>query len=68
MAVEFSRVDFLSVDVAPVVAHTPRANLVYEVYNILDGIEEPDASFDLVHSRHAITVVSTNYVHFSFAY
>jgi len=57
MAVEFPHVDFLSLDTVPMVAHTPRANVIYEVYNILNGIEEPDSSFDFVHARHTVTAV-----------
>ncbi|KAG9090840.1 hypothetical protein FRC07_012006 [Ceratobasidium sp. 392] len=48
MSQEFPHAGFVSVDVAPTVAHVPRDNVIYEVYNIHRGIFEQDNSFDLV--------------------
>ncbi|KAG8777746.1 hypothetical protein FRC12_000227 [Ceratobasidium sp. 428] len=48
MSQEFPHVEFVSVDVAPVVAHTPQENILYEVYDVHRGILEHDNSFDLV--------------------
>ncbi|KAG9099607.1 hypothetical protein FRC06_005096 [Ceratobasidium sp. 370] len=48
MSGEFPHVRFVSVDVAPIVGHVPRENVVYEVYDIQQGILEHDDSFDLV--------------------
>ncbi|KAG8748099.1 hypothetical protein FRC10_008832 [Ceratobasidium sp. 414] len=48
MSREFPRATFVSVDVAPIVGHVPRENVVFEVYDIQQGILERDDSFDLV--------------------
>jgi len=64
MAVEFPHVDFVSIDIVPMVAHTPRANVIYEVYNFHDGIDEPDASFDFVHARTTKMLVRENFIFF----
>jgi len=58
MAVDFPHVDFVSIDVAPMTAHTPRANVIYEIYNVRNGIEEPADSFDFIYARHTMTAVS----------
>ncbi|CAE6430464.1 unnamed protein product [Rhizoctonia solani] len=55
LASERPDVDFLSVDLAPVAPHTPSANIEFEVYNILEGIRAPDASFDMVHCTSTMT-------------
>lgn len=52
MATEFPHVDFVSLDFAPMAAHTPRANITFEVYDLYAGLAEVDASFDMVHVRH----------------
>ncbi|KAJ1304957.1 hypothetical protein OPQ81_006089 [Rhizoctonia solani] len=55
MATEFPHVDFVSLDMVPLVPHTPRANVSFEVYDVYNGFAEPDASFDIVHTRRTIT-------------
>ncbi|KAG9078117.1 hypothetical protein FS749_009929 [Ceratobasidium sp. UAMH 11750] len=57
MAQQFPHVDFLSVDNVPLTCHTPRPNLLFEVYDLYNGIMAPDASFDVVHIRQATTQV-----------
>jgi hypothetical protein len=57
MAVEFPHCDIVSVDIAPIVAHTPRANITFEVYDLYAGVAEPDESFDYVSCRHVQTHV-----------
>ncbi|CAE6470815.1 unnamed protein product [Rhizoctonia solani] len=56
LAQERPDVDFVSVDIAPVAPHTPNANIEFEVYNILEGIRAPNASFDLVHCTSTMTM------------
>ncbi|KAF8609704.1 hypothetical protein BDV93DRAFT_152020 [Ceratobasidium sp. AG-I] len=52
MAAEFPHVDFTSVDTIPLVPHAQSPNILgYEVYDLYNGIEEADGSFDLVHVR-----------------
>ncbi|KAG9127776.1 hypothetical protein FRC07_009364 [Ceratobasidium sp. 392] len=51
MAQQFPHVDFLSVDIIPLTPHMPRSNIVFEVYDLYNGIAAPDASFDIVHIR-----------------
>ncbi|KAF8605139.1 S-adenosyl-L-methionine-dependent methyltransferase [Ceratobasidium sp. AG-I] len=56
MAVEFPHVDFTSVDTIPLVPHVRQANILnFEVYDLYNGIAEPDESFDVVHLRHPIS-------------
>ncbi|KAG9122728.1 hypothetical protein FRC07_000762 [Ceratobasidium sp. 392] len=57
IAARFPEADVKSVDVVPTVPHVPRANLEYEVYDIHQGILEADATFDIVHARHSLTMV-----------
>ncbi|CAE6364923.1 unnamed protein product [Rhizoctonia solani] len=52
MASEFPHVEFVSLDFSPMVAHTPRENIIFEVYDLYAGLAEADASFDMVHIRH----------------
>ncbi|CAE6480937.1 unnamed protein product [Rhizoctonia solani] len=52
MAVEFPHCDIVSVDIAPIVAHTPRANIKFEIYDLYAGVAEPDESFDYISCRH----------------
>ncbi|KAG8782406.1 hypothetical protein FRC12_020874 [Ceratobasidium sp. 428] len=53
MAQQFPHVDFLSVDNIPLTPHVPRSNIVFEVYDLYNGIAAPDASFDIVHIRQS---------------
>ncbi|QRW24042.1 methyltransferase domain protein [Rhizoctonia solani] len=57
MAEEFPHCDVVSVDIAPIVTHTPRANLTFEVYDLYAGVAEPDESFDYISCRHVQTHV-----------
>lgn len=57
MATEFPHVDFVSLDMVPLVPHTPRANVIFEVYDVYNGLAEPDASFDMVHTRRTVSQV-----------
>ena len=52
MAAEFPHVDFTSVDTIPLVTHLQFPNILgYEVYDLGNGIEEADETFDLVHVK-----------------
>ncbi|KAG8758151.1 hypothetical protein FRC11_004039 [Ceratobasidium sp. 423] len=55
MATEFPHVDFVSLDMIPLVPHTPRPNVNFEVYDVYNSFAEPDASFDIVHTRRTVT-------------
>lgn len=55
MATEFPHVDFVSLDMIPLVPHRPRPNVSFEVYDVYNGFAEPDASFDIVHARRTVT-------------
>ncbi|QRV81447.1 methyltransferase domain protein [Ceratobasidium sp. AG-Ba] len=46
---------FVSIDIKPLTAHTPRANITFEVYDVYAGIAEPDSTFDIVHARQCVT-------------
>ncbi|KAG8683377.1 hypothetical protein FRC09_016117 [Ceratobasidium sp. 395] len=54
MSLQFPDVDFLSLDNVPLVPHTPRPNVEFEVYDFYNGIAAPDATFDIVHLRLAM--------------
>jgi hypothetical protein len=58
MSQQFPHVDFLSVDNFPLTSHIPRPNVAFEVYDLYNGILATDASFDVVHVRHALLHVS----------
>ncbi|ELU40902.1 hypothetical protein AG1IA_05067 [Rhizoctonia solani AG-1 IA] len=60
MATEFPHVDFVSLDMIPLVPHAPRPNISFEVYDVYNGLAEPDASFDIVHARRTITQSTPN--------
>ncbi|KAG9126108.1 hypothetical protein FRC07_004844 [Ceratobasidium sp. 392] len=53
MAKDYPYVQFTSVDNMPLVPHTPRANITFEVYDLYNGIAEQSNTFDVVHLRHA---------------
>ncbi|KAG8729433.1 hypothetical protein FRC10_003912 [Ceratobasidium sp. 414] len=53
MAEQFPHVDFLSLDNVPLTCHAPRPNILFEVYDLYNGIVAPDASFDVVHIRQS---------------
>ncbi|CAE6433759.1 unnamed protein product [Rhizoctonia solani] len=57
MATEFPHVDFVSLDMIPLVPHTPRPNISFEVYDVYNGFAEPEASFDIVHTRRTVTQI-----------
>ncbi|CAE6388092.1 unnamed protein product [Rhizoctonia solani] len=57
MAIKHPAVDIKSIDVAPTVAHYPRHNLHYEVYDIHAGVLEPTGKFDIVHARHSVNMM-----------
>ncbi|QRV92915.1 methyltransferase domain protein [Ceratobasidium sp. AG-Ba] len=48
MATQFPHVQFLSVDVIPMISHTQRPNVVFEVYDFTEGIMLEDGSQDAV--------------------
>ncbi|QRV82187.1 methyltransferase domain protein [Ceratobasidium sp. AG-Ba] len=48
MANEFRHVQFRTVDVAPIIAHAPRSNICFEVYDFTEGLLLPDESQDVV--------------------
>ncbi|EUC61009.1 methyltransferase domain protein [Rhizoctonia solani AG-3 Rhs1AP] len=53
MSREFPDIDFVSLDLSPLTPHPPRPNVIFEVYDLYNGLAEPDNSFDVVHLRHA---------------
>ncbi|QRV94462.1 methyltransferase domain protein [Ceratobasidium sp. AG-Ba] len=57
MASEFPHVDFVSLDMIPLVPHKPRANVSFEVYDVYNGFAELDASFDMVHTRRTVSQI-----------
>ncbi|QRW10702.1 methyltransferase domain protein [Ceratobasidium sp. AG-Ba] len=57
MSQVFPDVDFVSIDSTPLRPHTPRPNVVFEVYDLYNGLAEPDNSFDIVHIRYAVIFV-----------
>lgn len=57
MAAEFPHVQFRSLDVAPIAAHVPRPNIVFEVYDITEGLLLEDNSQDIVFVNVAIELV-----------
>ncbi|KAG9114066.1 hypothetical protein FRC07_007686, partial [Ceratobasidium sp. 392] len=57
MASEFPHVQFRTVDIIPMVAHTPRSNVVFEVYNFAEGLLLPDESQDVVFLSVVLEIV-----------
>jgi SAM-dependent methyltransferase len=60
MAKDYPHVQFTSVDNTPLVPHTPRSNIAFEVYDLYNGIAERSNTFDIVHLRHADVHVSVS--------
>ncbi|KAG8736782.1 hypothetical protein FRC10_008944 [Ceratobasidium sp. 414] len=58
MATEFPHVHFRSLDVAPIMAHVPRPNIVFEVYNFAEGLLLDDSSQDVVFLNVVFGLVS----------
>ncbi|QRW04415.1 methyltransferase domain protein [Ceratobasidium sp. AG-Ba] len=48
MATEFPHVQFLSLDVVPMVPHIPRSNITFEVYDLTEGLMVESGSQDVV--------------------
>jgi hypothetical protein len=57
MAAEFPHVQFRSIDIAPIMAHAPRSNILFEVYDIGEGLLLEDGSQDIVFINVAIELV-----------
>ncbi|QRV97976.1 methyltransferase domain protein [Ceratobasidium sp. AG-Ba] len=57
MATQFPHVQFRSLDVVPMISHTPRHNVVFEVYDFTKGILVEDKSQDAVFLNIAIELV-----------
>ncbi|KAJ1307264.1 hypothetical protein OPQ81_001377 [Rhizoctonia solani] len=57
MAQEFPHAQFLSLDLAPIIDHVPRANVIFEVYDISTGILESDETFDFIRIAHITEIV-----------
>lgn len=57
MATEFPDVQFRSLDIAPIIPHPPRSNIVFEVYDISQGLLLADNSQDIVFVNVAIEIV-----------
>ncbi|KAG9104074.1 hypothetical protein FRC07_009856, partial [Ceratobasidium sp. 392] len=57
MATEFPHVQFRSLDVVPIMAHAPRPNVIFEVYDFTEGILVEDESQDVVFLNMIIEMV-----------
>ncbi|QRV95859.1 methyltransferase domain protein [Ceratobasidium sp. AG-Ba] len=49
MAEIYSNTSFTSLDIKPLVPHTPHPRIDFQVYDFQTGIMQPDNTFDLVH-------------------
>ena len=58
MAETYPTAKFVSVDLKPLTRFVPHRRIEFEVYNFPAGFTCPDASFDFVHARHCVTMVS----------
>lgn len=58
MAEMYSTAHFVSVDLKPLAQFVPHRRIDFEVYNFSTGFTCQDASFDFVHARHCVTLVS----------
>ena len=59
MATEFPYVHFRSLDLVPVMAHAPRSNVVFEVYDFAAGLLLDDSSQDIVFMNVVAELVSS---------
>jgi hypothetical protein len=59
MATEFPHVRFRSLDLAPIIAHVPRPNITFEVYEFTEGLLLKDASQDIVFLNVVVELVSS---------
>ncbi|KAF8608583.1 hypothetical protein BDV93DRAFT_541072 [Ceratobasidium sp. AG-I] len=57
MATEFPHVRFQSLDIAPLLPHMPRSNVVFEVYDIAEGLLVEDNSQDVVFINAGLQMV-----------
>ncbi|QRV84728.1 methyltransferase domain protein [Ceratobasidium sp. AG-Ba] len=57
MATKFPHVQFRSVDIVPTMAHVPRPNVTFEVYDFTDGLMLEDESQDVVFINAAVELV-----------
>ncbi|QRV82082.1 methyltransferase domain protein [Ceratobasidium sp. AG-Ba] len=60
MTAEFPHVRFRTLDLAPVMAHVPRRNVVFEVYDFTKGIMLDDNSQDAVF-LHGLAIIAKDY-------
>ena len=58
MAEAYPAAKFVSVDLKPLTEFPPHPRIDFEVYNLTNGLVYPDASFDFVHARLCVTLVS----------
>ncbi|QRV82204.1 methyltransferase domain protein [Ceratobasidium sp. AG-Ba] len=58
MATEFPHVQFLSLDVVPMIPHAPRPNIEFQVYNFAEGLLLDDHSQDAVFMNVVMEVVT----------
>ncbi|QRV75816.1 methyltransferase domain protein [Ceratobasidium sp. AG-Ba] len=57
MATEFPHVQFRTLDIVPVIAHVPRHNVLFEVYDFTKGLMLDDGSQDIVFINFAMELV-----------
>ncbi|KAG8732705.1 hypothetical protein FRC10_000750 [Ceratobasidium sp. 414] len=57
MATEFPHVQFRTLDLIPMVSHTPRPNVAFEVYDFTGGLMLADGSQDLVFLNSVLEMV-----------
>jgi hypothetical protein len=60
MAKEFPHVQFRSLDVAPIIAHMPRRNIIFEVYDFTTGLLVEDNSQDAVFLNNVFELVRSS--------
>ncbi|QRV90566.1 methyltransferase domain protein [Ceratobasidium sp. AG-Ba] len=57
MANEFPHVQFRTLDIVPMIAHVPRHNVLFEVYDFTEGLILDDESQDIVFINFAMELV-----------